>query len=547
MFMEKNETKLFLTLILVYLFFVQWYGWNEQSHFSLTRAMVEEKKFEIDSYANQTGDRSFYKNHYYTDKNPGLSFLASPIYLTWSFIYNFFPQKFKQNYSGDNRFVIELQDAVVILTYIDPGFFTFSAMIFLTFFLSSIFSALTAVLIYKTSKHYTTEKYSLLVALAYGIGTIAFINALHFMSHSLATFLSFLSFFILFTQKDAGWKKFGLAGIFAGFAMVVDQLNLLIALPLLFYAFYVNKKKSILFLSGLIIGVMPLLIYNFLNFGHLLSMALVHIDRSIFKTAHPETFLFSGKNLGEKFFKASFDLTGILEFFHFKPNPNPYIMLRLLFYPYRGLFVYSSILFLSFIGMVFMLKKHRAELILILFIFFSFLYFISMRSSWWGGYCFGPRYLLPVVPFLTFPIAFIFKNHRSKLFLILILSLVFLSIFINLLGLQPAEEDIYDWKTMGVKNEDMINSFQIILNPLEYHYLPNFLKYGPRSWVFESLTNDFISIDIRVNPISKGSNFPFSKFFIPFLCLVPIFFIVLLVWSRDVLDATKKIFKMIKR
>jgi 4-amino-4-deoxy-L-arabinose transferase-like glycosyltransferase len=545
--MEKNEIKLFLILIIVYLFFVQWYGWNEQSHLSLTRAIVEEKRFEIDSYANQTGDRSFYKNHYYTDKNPGLSFLASPVYLTWSFLYNFFPQSFKQKYPGDNRFVTEIQDTATILTYIDPGIFTLSAMIFLTLFLSSIFSALTAVLIYKISKRFTTEKYSLLMALAYGIGTIAFINALHFMIHSLATFLSFFSFFILFTQKDAEWKKFGLAGFLAGFAIVVDQLNLLIALPLLFYAFYVNKKKSVLFLSSLVIGVMPLLIYNFLNFGNPLTLALAHIDRSIFNTANPETFSFSGKSLEKKFFEASFDLTRILEFFHFKSNPNPYVMLRLLFYPYRGLFVYSPILFLSFIGMILMFKKQRAEVVIILFTLFSFLYIISMRSSWWGGYCFGPRYLLPVVPFLTFPIALIFKKNTSKLLLILILSLFLISIFISSLGLQPAEEDIYDWRTMGVKNENMINSFQVMLNPLEYHYFPSFLKYGPRSWVFESLTNDFISIDIRVNPISKGSNFPFSKFFIPFLCLVPIFFVVLLVWSREIFDATKKIFKVIKR
>jgi 4-amino-4-deoxy-L-arabinose transferase-like glycosyltransferase len=545
--MEKNETKLFLTIIFVYLFFVQWYGWNEQSYLSLTRAIVDEKRFEIDSYANQTGDRSFFKNHYYTDKNPGLSFLASPVYLTWSFLYNFFPQDFKQNYSGDNRFTIELQDTVAISTYIDPGFFIFYTMIFLTFFLSSIFSALTTVLIYKTSKRFTTEKYSLLVALGYWIGTIAFINALHFMSHSLATFLSFFSFFVLFTQKDAELKKFGLAGILAGFAIVVDQLNLLIALPLLFYAFYVNKKKSTFFLLGLVIGVMPLLIYNFLNFGHPLSLALIHIDRNIFKTANPETFSFSGKNLEKKFSEASFDLTGIFKIFHFNPNSNPYVMLRLLFYPYRGLFIYSPILFLSFIGMILMLKEHRTELILILFIFFSFLYIISMRSSWWGGYCFGPRYLLPVVPFLTFPIALIFKKNISKLFLILILSLFLISIFISSLGLQPAEEDIYDWRMMGVKNEDLINSFQVMLNPLEYHYFPNFLKYGPRSWVFESLTNGFISIDIRVNPISKGSNFPFSKFFIPFLCLVPIFFVVLVLWSREIFDATKKIFKVIKR
>jgi 4-amino-4-deoxy-L-arabinose transferase-like glycosyltransferase len=531
--MVKKETKLFLTLIFIYFFFVQWYGWNEQSNFSLTRAIVEEQRFEIDSYANQTGDRSVYKSHYYTDKNPGLAFIASPIYSSWSLFYSVFPKDFKQKYSGDNKFVAEIKDVVVISTYLDLGFFVFSAMILLTFFASSIFSALTAVLIYRISKSFTKEKYSLLVAFAYGLGTIAFINALHFMNGSLAAFLSFLSFFILFSKS--GKRFFALAGILAGLAIVVDQLIILIALPLLFYAFYKNKKNSALFLLGLAVGVMPLLIYNLLNFDNPLTLALVYIDRSIFNTAHPGTLSLSGNNLEKKFSMASFDFTRILEFFHFEPNPNPYVMLRLLFYPYRGLFIYSPILLLSFIGIILMLKKYKAESILILFILFSFLYIISMSSSWWGGYCFGPRYLLPVIPFLTIPLAFVFNKFGYK-----ILPILLISIFIVSLGLQPAEEDIYNWYAMAVENESAINSFQIMLDPLAYQYVPNFLKYGPRSWIFESLTNGFISIDIRVNPISKGYNFPFSKFFVPFLCLIPVFLVSAFIWREEIKKIIKK-------
>lgn len=531
--MVEKEIKIFLTLIFIYLFFVQWYGWNEQSNLSLARAIVEEKRFEIDSYSNQTGDRSFYQGHYYTDKNPGLSFLSSPIYLTWGFLYNLFPQDFKQKYSGDNRFIVELEnDVVPIFTYLDPGFFILTSMILLTLFSSSIFSALTAVLIYKLSKKITNERYSLVVALAYGLGTIAFINALHFMAEATAAFFSFFSFFILFYEKRR--RFFGLAGIFAGFAIVVEHLNFFIALPLLFYAFYKDKKSSTLFILGLIIGVTPLLVYNFLNFNNPFSLALAYIDRSIFITAQSNTLSLSS-TFEKKFVEASFDLGKILEFFNLKPNPNPYVMLRLLFYPYRGLFVYSPILLLSFVGMIFMLKKYRAELALILFILFSFLFIVSMRSSWWGGYCFGPRYLLSVIPFLTFPLAFAFNKFGLKL-----LPVLLVSVFIVSLGLQPAEEDIYTWDTMSVKNESSVNTFQVMLNPIEYQYIPIFLKYGPRSWVFESLTNGFISIDTRIYPISKGDNFPFSKFFVPFLCLVPVFVVSILIWLRDIVRIIKK-------
>ncbi|MEM5811880.1 MAG: hypothetical protein QXG91_04045, partial [Candidatus Aenigmatarchaeota archaeon] len=90
--LDKIETKIFLTFFLLYSFLVYWVGSNENSRLALVKAIVDENRFEIDSYYNQTSDRAFYKNHYYSDKEPGLSFLAIPIYATWKFIYyNFFP------------------------------------------------------------------------------------------------------------------------------------------------------------------------------------------------------------------------------------------------------------------------------------------------------------------------------------------------------------------------------------------------------------------------------------------------------------------------
>lgn len=60
---------------------------RELSQLALTRAIVDEGRLEIDSYYNETGDRAYYNGHYYTDKAPGLSFLALPVYATWKFIY----------------------------------------------------------------------------------------------------------------------------------------------------------------------------------------------------------------------------------------------------------------------------------------------------------------------------------------------------------------------------------------------------------------------------------------------------------------------------
>jgi len=77
---HRFEVKIFLTLFLLYSFFIYWATWNEDTRFFLTRAIVDENRFEIDTWYNQTGDRAFYDGHYYSDKDPGLSYLASPVY-----------------------------------------------------------------------------------------------------------------------------------------------------------------------------------------------------------------------------------------------------------------------------------------------------------------------------------------------------------------------------------------------------------------------------------------------------------------------------------
>jgi hypothetical protein len=538
MLVKKRDVKLFITFFFVYAFFTQWYGWNEQSHFSLTRAIVEEKRFEIDSFANQTGDRSFFNNHYYTDKTPGLSLLSTSIYYVWHSVYhNLFPKEFIEKNSGDDSFVSESIGDVYLITYVNPGFFIFTSMILLTIFTSSLFASLTALLIYKISKYLVSnERYSILITIAYAFGTITFVSSLHFMSHATGTFFAFLSFFLLFKSKMEKLKTrkfFFLAGIFIGLAVVLEYSIVLISVILLAYAFTIDKNKSLLFFLALLIGIAPLFLYNFLIFGNPLDFAVSHIDRQIYRTAYPETrIFFSSEDYQEKIMKSSFfPAEDLLKHFHLGSNPNFYIILRLLFYPYRGLFFYSPVLFLSLFGMMLMWKEYKKEVILILSVLILFLWFLSMRDNWWGGYFFGNRYLIPTIPFLTLPLIHALKRLGLKLFL----PVVLLSIFFNSLGLQPAEDMMYDWNNMRPKHQEEINSLKILYNPLLTHYLPSFLTKGPRSWVFENLVNGQVSIDIRVNPISKGTNFPFSGFYVPFLCLIPVFLILILIWKKEII------------
>ena len=60
-----------------YAYFQAGGGWNQNSQFDLTRAIVEQHTFAIDAYAPNTGDTSRANGHVYSNKAPALSWIAA--------------------------------------------------------------------------------------------------------------------------------------------------------------------------------------------------------------------------------------------------------------------------------------------------------------------------------------------------------------------------------------------------------------------------------------------------------------------------------------
>lgn len=64
-----------------FIYFYEGGGWNQNSRFDLLRAIVERHTLKIDAYHENTGDKAHFQGHYYSDKAPGLVFLAVPFAL----------------------------------------------------------------------------------------------------------------------------------------------------------------------------------------------------------------------------------------------------------------------------------------------------------------------------------------------------------------------------------------------------------------------------------------------------------------------------------
>jgi hypothetical protein len=69
--------------------------------------------------------------------------------------------------------------------------------------------------------------------------------------------------------------------------------------------------------------------------------------------------------------------------------------------PYRGLFFVSPILLLAFVGFIAM--KRNQEFWAIIAIVTTFILAIASFNGWNGGFAFGPRYLVPIIPLLGVP------------------------------------------------------------------------------------------------------------------------------------------------
>ncbi|MGH9174508.1 MAG: hypothetical protein ACRD1H_09125, partial [Vicinamibacterales bacterium] len=72
---------LFITLLVAYVYTPpRWQDWNQNSRIDLTMAIVDQGTIRIDDYVANTGDYALIDGHAYSDKAPGLSLAAVPVY-----------------------------------------------------------------------------------------------------------------------------------------------------------------------------------------------------------------------------------------------------------------------------------------------------------------------------------------------------------------------------------------------------------------------------------------------------------------------------------
>jgi len=386
---------LFLLLLFCSVYaFPRWADWNQNSRFDLVLAIVDKGTLCIDDYYQNTGDYALFEGHYYSDKAPGTSFLGVPVYWVFKQLVGLgaiekLVDRLETNPAMTNTLV---KDG----TGLQSGKVRFAlAMTFVTFFVVAVPSAFLGVLLYWWTKYVTNRYlYRLSVPIIYGLLTNAFPYSNMFFGHQIVAILLFAAFLILFRieQREMSSVWLLLVGFMLGYALITEYPTALIAVGLCIYALLAVPNKrwlSGMVLTGFLPGI-PLMVYNYMIFRTPMPVGYQYSE--LYTEQHSSGFL----SLSRPHLDALWGIT---------------------FGSYRGLFFISPVLLLALAGFVVWYHRRvfRRAWWICLYVVIGFFVFNGSSIMWQGGWSIGPRYLLPMLPFLAMGLVYFFDAWGERL------------------------------------------------------------------------------------------------------------------------------------
>ncbi len=373
------------------------------SRYALVESIMKRGKFDIDlptaSFASP--DVAGADGKYFSLFTPGISFLALPFYYLGSL------HGYEQ---------------------------------FMTYLLNVVFSVFNVVMILLILRRYKVP-FALQITSAFILlfGTNAFAYSLFLTQHIVAAFLVLASIYIT-TFKPNIFNNLALGSVF-GVGLLVDLPNAFMLFPAVLYHFFKNfelhenTSKIVLSIKIIVIflalGLLPLaglfLFYNKQTTGSpmVLPQFMGRIANVEEQVNRPQAREVKEEEIAPGSmspFQSRYILNGL------------YI---LLISNERGWLYYSPILFVGLLGMYFFYKnKELQEYLLVplsIFIMNTLLY--AMFGDPWGGWAFGPRYLIPSAALCVLFIPFVLTRFKRNILVFLfVAALIVYSVFVNTLG-----------------------------------------------------------------------------------------------------------------
>ncbi len=370
----REAVIVFLLLAFAYGYFPKDPEANGNSRLDLVYALVDEGRLTIDSFHARpetfTGDKAFRDGHYYSDKPPGSAFVGAAVYLP----------------------IRRLADALGW----SPDRATLRSL--LTFLAIGLPSAGAGALLFVLCRGIGADRRAAFAATtAIFLGTMTFPYSTMYYGHALAGALVLAAFAVVFRGRAAGarldtWRTGALFGVLLGMAAITEPLTVALAPALGAYLVHALGRQTrpvawrrtvSAAIGAAAVPCVLMLAYDAACFGSPTANGYAFHSNPYFRAAMARGVMGIGW-------------------------PSPRVLFYLTLHPATGILWHSPVLLLGIAGLVVAGRTgRRAEALVIGYAVAVLLLLVSGYYMWWGGHAFGPRHLIPILPLLGLPLAFV--------------------------------------------------------------------------------------------------------------------------------------------
>lgn len=383
----------------------------ERGRFLLTMSLAENKSFALSQELADAAypDVGYYEGRYYIYFPPGVSLISLPFYII-----------------GKN----------------------FNLSQVFSFFSISLFATLNLIFLFKIAREILKLPFwtSLLTPFIFGFATTAWSYAITLYQHHITTFFIVSSFYAVWrfqNRSSFSWLWACYVWFAYGAALFLDYPNAFFMFPVMLYLLIasiqtIKNKKGVRFslrvssfLTGIIFVILIFLhgYYNHVNFGDWKRVSGSLVGYKKIK----EEKIATAEEKGKKILKDLEKKKVPVRFFKEEHLPTSFSIL--LFSRDRGIFLYSPIFILALLGILAARSNITREIATLLGIVGVNLFLYSSWGDPWGGWAYGPRYLIPSMAILSLFVAvWLSKTSHRILAKITILVLFLYSSAISLLG-----------------------------------------------------------------------------------------------------------------
>lgn len=384
---QRMGIALFWLLVVAYAYVIPITpSFNTESHLYVAFSIVDHHTLAIDHYATRLGDESFWHGHYYSDKAPGLSLIAVPVYALAGALLH----QRAQPYGAVGRNGYTLPRSTAYLRYA------------ITYVLVILPSALFAVLLWLFLSRFISTGWAMVATGVYALGTTAYPYSMWFFSHQVCAVALFSAFMLCFSYargpatRRRDWQL-AAAGLLGSFAVISEYPTAVLFLCIVVYLAVIARSR-IRALVAVALGTLPCVVadltYNVTAFGRPFATGYMHVQSSMYRHQ------VSGGILG----------LGNPESYGIQA-PSWTSLWEITFGTYRGILTLCPVLILFIPGLIVMWKRRDLRAETVLCGVAVGLYFLIDASrgqdlnGWSGGWSVASRHLVPVLPFMIMPAA----------------------------------------------------------------------------------------------------------------------------------------------